>query len=846
VKNQHVKHSSNTELSDGIQSQAVDARYRSLFDYAPNGILIADRNSYYLDANPSICKMLGYSRTELIGMHASQIVSASETPHIQLALDEINSQNNHNREWQFKRKDGSFFTAEVIATEMPDGNLFGIVRDLTAIKENEREITRLSNLYAALSQVNQAIARMPTQAELFDKICHALFEFGGFDMVWIGWHNPDTQQIMPVAASGDDNYFTTNIKIYGDDRPEGRGPIGSAFRTGKSYICNNMQNDPILLPWLDEIKRRNFHSSAAFPIRQNGQVCGTLTVYSTAAYFFKNKEIALLEESAANISFALDNLMREEARVQADRIAKNEKLFSDQMIESMPGILYFYDLKGKFLRWNRNFETASGYSADEIAQMHPLDFFAKEEQQLLREKIAEVFEKGESSVKASFLSKDGKTTTYFFTGRKVIFNGVDCLVGMGLDVSEHEQAELKLVESEHKYRELVEHANSIILRWDSEGKITFLNEFGQRYFGYAQEEIIGLPLVGTIVPSADQDGRDMQTLMDNIRINPMAYEQNINQNIRKNGELVWIVWTNKFVCDELGKIVEILSIGSDITEQRQAEDTIRELNTNLERRVVERTEELNTALVRAEAADRIKSAFLATMSHELRTPLNSIIGFTGIILQGLAGPLNPEQSKQLGMVRGSARHLLELINDVLDISKIEAGQLEVKPERFNLTESIERAISLVKPMADKKGLVLESNIPHDLGEMVNDRRRLEQVLINLLNNAIKFTEQGHVSLAVELIHDFSFPDTSRPQTVVCFRIKDTGIGIKPHDIQLLFQAFHQIDTGLSRQHEGTGLGLAICRKLSALMGGDISVRSEWLRGSEFTLILPMDISGGQL
>jgi signal transduction histidine kinase len=285
--------------------------------------------------------------------------------------------------------------------------------------------------------------------------------------------------------------------------------------------------------------------------------------------------------------------------------------------------------------------------------------------------------------------------------------------------------------------------------------------------------------------------------------------------------------------------LEILSIGNDITQRLQAEKEIRELNASLEKRVAERTEELQSALVRAEAADKIKSAFLATMSHELRTPLNSIIGFTGIILQGMAGPLNPEQSKQLGMVRGSAKHLLELINDVLDISKIEAGQLEVRSEAFNLIALIERVVSLLSPIAEKKGLLLRTSITNDLGNIVSDRRRLEQILINLVNNAIKFTEKGGVTITAELLTSYKIKPDSVAAPFVKLSVADTGIGIKPEDLALLFQPFRQLDSGLSRMHEGTGLGLAICRRLLELMGGQITANSSWSNGSEFIVLLPL-------
>lgn len=248
---------------------------------------------------------------------------------------------------------------------------------------------------------------------------------------------------------------------------------------------------------------------------------------------------------------------------------------------------------------------------------------------------------------------------------------------------------------------------------------------------------------------------------------------------------------------------------------------------HLEDLVVDRTLQLETAKTKAEESDHLKSAFLASMSHELRTPLNSIIGFTGILLQGMAGPLNDEQKKQLGMVKGSASHLLDLINDVLDISKIESGRLQVQGETFKIDLLLIMAVSSLRPFAEKKGLKMDYEIEPGLPELRSDKRRLEQVLINLINNAIKFTEEGSIKIVC-----------SRQGEALSISVIDTGIGIGDGDHEHIFQSFRQVDSGLDRVREGSGLGLAICKRLTELLGGTISVKSQPGVGSTFTVILP--------
>jgi signal transduction histidine kinase len=295
-----------------------------------------------------------------------------------------------------------------------------------------------------------------------------------------------------------------------------------------------------------------------------------------------------------------------------------------------------------------------------------------------------------------------------------------------------------------------------------------------------------------------------------------------------------------------------IGTASDITERIHNEKELLSYKNNLEKLVGLRTEELNDSKeallnlledinlqstelekekVKAQSADLMKSAFLATMSHELRTPMNSIIGFTGILLKELAGPLNSEQKKQLSMVKDSGSHLLRLINDVLDISKIEAGKLRVSFYPFNYLVTLEKTIDFLMPQASKKGLELHTEISNLDITLISDERRIEQILLNILSNAIKFSEKGDVRIKVNVKDD-----------VLVTQIIDQGIGIDMKDIDKLFMPFMQLKGGLNRKHEGTGLGLAISKNLIEKLGGTIQVESELGKGSNFIIRLPLEYS----
>jgi PAS domain S-box-containing protein len=318
---------------------------------------------------------------------------------------------------------------------------FLTVTDVTERKQTERELARVSRLNVARSHVNQAIVRMPDRKALFREVCQVLVKQGGFGMAWIGWRSQRDQRLLPVAQWGEEGEFLSVLKVYVDDRPLGRGPSGTAFREGRPYICNDAFNDPSTVPWRTAFEQQGLLASAAFPIRRSGRIRGVLAVYAKEVGFFRDKEIALLEEVADDLSFALDHFASEAARRRAQALAERERVFSDAMIESLPGVLYLYDEHGRFMRWNRSFATVSGYSNEEIARMHPLDFFTGEDRRRVAREIRVVFEQGESCIEAEFIAKDGSAKAYYFTGKRIDFRGLPCLIGMGIDITVRKNAE---------------------------------------------------------------------------------------------------------------------------------------------------------------------------------------------------------------------------------------------------------------------------------------------------------------------------------------------------------------------------------------------------------------------
>ena len=382
----------------------------------------------------------------------------------------------------------------------------------------------------------------------------------------------------------------------------------------------------------------------------------------------------------------------------------------------------------------------------------------------------------------------------------------DEIIGLARNIERMAQA---LQKTEASYRGIVEDQVDLICRYRLDGKLTFVNSAYAQAFGRKRTELVGqnFPLFTAGAAIGDE---------------PYSFERELDF---PDGRRRWLMWTQRPIKDDAGNTLEFQAVGHDITLRKEAEAA------------------LLHAKEAAEAADRAKSEFLAIVSHEIRTPINGVIGFAQILADS---PLSPEQREQVAIIKSSGQALEKLIADILDLSKIEAGKIEIESSPFGLHRSIEEVIAFFQPRARAAALVLTANIDADVPQIVNsDEARLRQILTNLIGNALKFTERGSITIQVSCVRGepVSLRDTRRALRLF-FAVADTGIGIPAEKISKLFKPFSQVDSSSERRRSGTGLGLIISKRLCELMGGSISVDSKAGEGTTFRFSLLTDYEKG--
>lgn len=391
------------------------------------------------------------------------------------------------------------------------------------------------------------------------------------------------------------------------------------------------------------------------------------------------------------------------------------------------------------------------------------------------------------------------------------------------DVVKRREAAITLEKSEKRYSNLFQHSNDAVFMHTLEGRIIDVNHRALTHFGHVKHELLALRMPDLY--SADEFER-VETQLDRVKDVGSTSVEAVLQ--RKDGSNFSAeVSCSTFDLD--GKQM-VQTIVRDITERRKALEALKAERQSLAERVESRTADLRQANEALTHALTAKDEFLATMSHELRTPLAAILGQTELMIQGVYGLLNEKQMSSAQLVGESGRHLLSLINDILELSKADIGNMPLKVMPLSAEQACRASLRLVSEAAQKKNIHLQFTKRQDDVAMQSDERRLKQILVNLLSNAIKFTPAGG-RVGVVLA-------ASEKSDTVHFVIWDTGIGIAKPNYNRLFQPFVQLDSRLARQHDGAGLGLAIVARFVNLLGGKVSIESEIGKGSRFIVSLP--------
>jgi hypothetical protein len=854
-----------------------EERFRKLSESTFEAIAITDKGKV-VDANEQFARLFGYEPEEVLGMRAWEFATSEYRDLISrhdLGDEEMTYEAMH------RRKDRSVFWAQVSGKSIVYKERkvrVTVIRDITERKQFEQQLhaslEHRARQVQTSTEIAQQIAAAPALDDLFQRVVNLIQEQFGFYHVHIYTLEEDNLTMQEGAGQVGHQMKLAGHAILLSAEPS---LVAMAARLGEPVLMRDVRQNPA---WLSNPLLPHTKSELALPIILGDMVLGVLDVQSDRLNGLTEEDQLLLVGLCGQIAVAIDNRRHEAERLQTQKA---------------------------------------------------------------------------------------------------------------------------LQESEIKYRQLVESANAIILEWDTTGRILFLNKFGREFFGFTEAEVLGRNVVGTIVPEMDTTGQDLEGLIADMCLHPERYEQNENENIKKNRERVWISWANKALLDGEGNPVGVLSIGNDVTARRQAEEKLRRQNEYLAglhevalglisrldidellEDLLTRAKQLlnasqgivylrepedeemilkvalgmssirlgrrikmgegltgtvwqtgqplavkdydhyhnrlgdlpqsqigamvcvplaHTSLIAeasqdnmpsaqvigvlglayepgsaqtfsqeeidllgrfgqlasialdnarlyaaaqqaketAEAANKSKSMFLTNMSHELRTPLNAIIGYSEMLIEDMAELAKQEITLDIKKIQASGRHLLTLINDILDLSKIEAGKVDLFLEKFNIFDMIEDVVMTISPLVQKNHNTLEIQCDPEIGTMRADLTKVRQVLFNLLSNASKFTENGCINLTVETqILNPTKPGLAEPWLI--FEVRDTGIGMTPNQIEHLFRAFSQADPSTTRKYGGTGLGLAISKHFCQMMGGDIVVESEFGVGSIFTISLPAEVS----
>ncbi|MDT7833965.1 PAS domain S-box protein [Aquabacterium sp. OR-4] len=843
-------------------AQAITDQHRlvdTMFSQTTDAIVLLDPVSLnFVNFNDAASAGLGYAREAFARLRPMDLQAELDENAVRAVLRRAMAGEVVRFDTRHRRADGGQQIAALTLRRLQFAGrmmVSAVWRDITDSRLHEVRIQRLNQAYAMLSRVNEAIVRIrDSGTRLFNEVCRIAVEVGGFRLAWVGGLDPGGGGLFPITHSGTDEHYLDQLRLPSQQPP---GPAAQAVAGGRVCVFNDIAESPAS-KLRESALAHGYRAFGAFPIPAGGTVRHALMVYSDVVGHFDDEQITLFTRLAQDLGFALDFNAVEQAQRQEQR-------FREQLVDSVAGLFFALDRQGRPVLWNRRFEEVTGYAAAEIAQRPATDYFDADERVRMAESIAEVFDRGEGRVEASLVSRDGRRTPYLFVSRRIDRSPEPLLVGTGTDISDRVRSDRELALYRQQLEVLVatrtaelETVNARLAREDQ--RLRAMLALSQKASAQGEQELLqgGLEVAcrqtasavgclagvedGALLPglqawAGQPPPADAPTPVDSALWQAALAQR---RTVVLEGEAArsagLLPGASRLLCMPVvddGQVRLLLCVADkpgpyDAADERALALIGGDLLRIVRRRRIEIA--LEQAKQAADAANQAKGAFLANMSHEIRTPMNAIVGFAHLLRRD---PLTPRQVDHLAKITDAGQHLLQVINDILDFSKIEAHKITLDDTDFVLRESVERVTAMLVDRARAKQVAISLEMPGCPAVVRGDRLRLEQVLLNLVGNAVKFTQRGRVMLRIAALSD------DGQQLLLRFEVEDTGIGMREDQIPHLFEAFEQADASTTRRFGGTGLGLAISKRLTELMHGRIGVRSQPGRGSLFWFELPL-------
>lgn len=755
--------------------------YQTLVENTQDLIQVVSPDGRFLYTNKTWRKKLGYTQTELSELTLWDIIHPDFYPHCRTTFSQVLAGASPLIQATFVAKDGRVLTLEGNASPCYiDGQIVATHSFLHDISQRKQAIEALQKSEQLVKEIITSISDVVYVTRLTKN--------EGWKVIYLSPHIEMLTGYDYVQFKADWSFWPTNV-IHPDDYSIANKQAGEFAKGQNSKVDYRIIHKDSLVIW----------------VRDSGRVeqfdDGSMMVYGVISNITEIKQIETALRKSRNTL----------------------RTFIDASTEIMILINLDYTI------------SALNYTASELINEKPHNLIDIPVFKLFPAHMAEQRRTNCETVvhlgkKVYFEDEDNEV--WFGNNYYPVFDQQGQVVQIALvirNITEQKWAEVALREAYQRLSLYLKHSPLIVIEWDNEFQVLHWSAEAKQLFGWDANEVIGKHATQWNF-ILDEDVAVVTKLMDDLLAGKQNQYVALNGNYTKTGQIVYCEWYNAVLFDKAGNLASVLSLVLDITDRRQAELALKKERALLAERVEARTNELSIANTKLARANRLKNEFLAGMSHELRTPLNAVLGMAEILDDEIYGPLNEEQRESVKQINESGTHLLALINDILDLAKVEAGKLELIMEVVNIKAVVSTSLQFVKQMAHKKRIKLFSMIQEGLTSFLSDERRLKQILVNLLSNAVKFTPDGG-RVGIEVEGDIE-------QEEIRFTVWDTGIGIKAEHIEYLFEDFTQLDSKLSRKHEGTGLGLALVYQMVDLHGGSIAVDSEFGKGSQFVVSLP--------